>query len=63
MLFVPAPGRAAPPPPPTPPARRLSRVPHRGQLGCMVLWFGWYGFNCGSTLTISGDFGGQAAKV
>lgn len=32
-------------------------------IGCLVLWFGWFGFNPGSTMGVSADGGAVAAEV
>jgi Amt family ammonium transporter len=32
-------------------------------IGCLVLWFGWFGFNPGSTFGVAADGGALAAQV
>ena len=32
-------------------------------IGCLVLWFGWFGFNPGSTFSVAADGGALAAQV
>lgn len=49
------------------PGKRVNAIPGHniaiGSLGMFILWFGWYGFNPGSTLALTGGGAALAAKV
>ncbi|MFM8434785.1 MAG: ammonium transporter [Planctomycetia bacterium] len=46
---------------------RVQAIPGHNMLaafiGCLVLWFGWFGFNPGSTFGVAADGGALAAQV
>lgn len=46
--------------------RKISFVPHNVPLvviGTLILWFGWFGFNAGSSLSMSGEYSKIASMV
>ena len=49
------------------PDGRVNAIPGHNMtaafIGCLVLWFGWFGFNPGSTMGVAGDGGALAAQV
>jgi len=49
------------------PGGKVNAIPGHNMMaafiGCLVLWFGWFGFNPGSTFSIAADGGSMAALV
>ncbi|MBL8818801.1 MAG: ammonium transporter [Planctomyces sp.] len=47
------------------PGGKINAIPGHNMtaafIGCLVLWFGWFGFNPGSTMSVAADGGAMAA--